>query len=145
MATNNQPPLQSTDAKFDQDGFEAIKTDLVNQSLQIEKDKIIHLTGANRVVAPRPGNARLYAVSDTATASSSSTANHVLTAMFSGQVSDISQDSQNNEIEAYKEYFMGERYVGKGSVLSLDVTVTGSPTPTLSNDNFTIRCELTEE
>lgn len=145
MPQSNLPPLQSQDATFNEDGFEAVKTDLGNMALQIGQRTVLHLSGAQRVAIPRAGVAKIFAQSDTATASSSSTANHVLTAMRSGQVTDISLDSDDNEIVAYKEYFMGEIPVSQGSLISLEVTVTGSPSPTLSNDNFTVRCELSEE
>lgn len=145
MPRNKLPPLQSQDAKFDQDGFEGVKTDLGNIALKIGQPETLYLSGANRIAIPRPGVAKIWAISDTATAASSSTANHVITALKSGQATDISLDSDDNEIVAYQQYFMGEIPVSQGNVISIEVTVTGSPSPTLSNDNFTVRCELSEE
>lgn len=142
---SNLPPLQSQDAHFDENGFESIKTDLQQIAMAIDVSKRTSLSGGDRVMVPRAGVVNIFMVCDTAT-SSSSTAYHVLTALRNGQdETGISINSYTNELVAYKEYYMGQRPVSQGNVVSIDIAVTGSPSPTLSNDNFTIRCELAEE
>jgi len=142
---SNLPPIQSQEAKFDERGFEAFKTDLQQIAQSINFSNKTHLTGGDRLLVPRAGVANVFFATNTAT-SSSSTAYHVITAIRSGQVdAGISINTFTNELVAYKEYYAGQFAVSRGTILALTVAVTGAPTPTLSNDNFTIRCELAEE
>jgi len=137
-------PLQSQDAKFDEDGFEKVKTDLQQVATSLGDETVIHLSGP-RVMIPRAGVVNIFLTSDTTT-SSSSTAYHVITCLRSGQdETGISFNTNTNELTAYEELYGGQVKASRGSVISVDISVTGSPSPTLSNDNFTIRCELAEE
>jgi hypothetical protein len=148
MPQNDLPPLQSQDSQFDAKGFEDVKTDLQTLSILGRQERIIHLSGGDRLVVPVDGTANLYTVSDTAT-TSSSTAYHTITCLRSGQSISTITDNANalvttaNELVAYEEYFMGTVPVSQGNVLKVNVAVTGAPTPTLSSDNFGLRCELT--
>lgn len=148
---NDLPPLQSQDAVFDPENaswLEDIKADLNTLSIMARQESVIHLSGGDRLVVPVDGTANLYTYSDTATVSSS-TAYHTITCLRSGQSISTITDQANslvttaNELVAYQEYFMGTVPVSQGNVLAVNVSVTGSPTPTLSRDNFSLRCELT--
>lgn len=151
MAPNDLPPLQSQDAVFDAENptwLEDIKTDLQTLSILSRRESLIHLSGGDRLVVPVDGTANLYTVCNAATVSSS-TQYHTITCLRSGQALSTFTDTANtlvtssNELVAYEEYFMGTIPVSQGNVLAVNVAVTGAPTPTLSNDNFSLRCELT--
>jgi len=136
-------PLTSLNAPFDAAGFESVKADLQMLALQDEVAAYLHLSGPNRVLVPLAGSAFVYAVTDTATASSGAGDNHVLKCLRSGQdESGLSQSSVNAEYIAYREMYLGRFDVGQGDVLKLSLTVTGAPSPTLTADNFTMRVAL---
>jgi hypothetical protein len=142
---SNLPPLQSQNANFDDRGFAAVKTDLQQLAQAIDSSGTTTLTGANRVLVPRSGVVNIFFSTDTATVSTS-TAYHVITALRNGQSeTGISINSFTNELVAYKEYYAGQRPVSQGNIIAISIAVTGSPSPTLSIDNITIRCELSEE
>lgn len=139
---NKFPPLQSGNAQFDAPGFEAVKTDLKQIVTRIGDAQDLYLSGAERVMAPAQGLATCFMASDTATVSSS-TNYHIFKVLRGGQdESGISIDTRVNELAAYKEYCLGQVFVGQGGVLKVDIAVTGAPVPTLSVANITLRCVL---
>lgn len=136
------PPLQSNNAQFDATGFEAVKTDLKVMVTRIGVGQDLHLTGADRVMAPVQGRATCFMASDTATVSSSANY-HLFKVLRGGQdETGISIDTRVNELVAYKEYCLGEVSVGPGGHLKVSIAVTGAPVPTLSAANITLRCVL---
>jgi hypothetical protein len=140
---NNLPPLQSQSANFDQPGFEAVKADIQQLAVLVGQDTAISIAAGDRFLCPRTGIAQFWASSNTATVSSS-TAYHTITCVRSGQSeTGISLVTTTNELVAYQEYFMGEIPVSQGNTIAVQVTVTGSPSPTLSSANFSLRCQLT--
>lgn len=142
-SSNSLPPLQSQSAKFDAEGFEAVKSDLQQLSVLVRQDTAIPIAAGDRFLVPRTGIAQLFLSANLATVSSS-TAYHTITCIRSGQSeTGISLVTTANEIVAYQEYFMGEIPVSQGNTIAVSVSVTGAPVPTLSSDNFSLRCELT--
>lgn len=143
MPQSNLPPLQSQSAKFDKEGFEAVKADMQTLSVLANQDNTIHIAAGDRFLVPRTGIAQLFMSVNLATVSSS-TAYHTITCVRSGQSeTDITLVTTANELVAYQEYFMGEIPVSQGNTIAVSNTVTGAPSPTLSSDNFSLRCELT--
>lgn len=143
MPPSSFPSLQSQSAKFDADGFTAVKADLQQLSVQVGQGTSIPIAAGSRFLVPRTGTAQFWVSSDTATVSSAS-AYHTITCLRSGQSeTGISLVTSANELVAYQEYFMGEIPVSQGNTVAVSVSVTGSPAPTLSSANFSLRCELT--
>ena len=143
MPQNNLPSLQSQSAKFDTEGFEAVKADLQQLSVVAEQDDSIIIAAGNRFLVPATGVAQFWTSSNTATVSSAANY-HTITCLRSGQAeTGISLVTSANELVAYQEYFMGEIPVSQGNTIAVSVTVTGAPVPTLSSDNFSLRCKIT--
>lgn len=143
MPPSNLPPLQSQSAKFDADGFEAVKADMQQLSVLVRQETTIPIAAGDRFLVPRTGTAQFWVSSDTATVSSAALY-HTITCLRSGQSeTGISLVTTANELVAYQEYFMGEIPVSQGNTIKVSVVVTGAPVPTLSSDNFSLRCELT--
>lgn len=139
----NLPPLQSQSAKFDAEGFDAVKADLQQLSTLVRQETTIPIAAGDRFLVPRTGTAQFWISSNTSTVSSAALY-HTVTCLRSGQSeTGISLVTTANEIVAYQEYFMGEIPVSQGNIVSVSVAVTGAPVPTLSSDNFSLRCELT--
>lgn len=139
----NLPPLQSQSAKFDAEGFDAVKADLQQLSTLVRQETTIPIAAGDRFLVPRTGTAQFWISSNTSTISSAALY-HTVTCLRSGQSeTGISLVTTANEIVAYQEYFMGEIPVSQGNIVSVSVAVTGAPVPTLSSDNFSLRCELT--
>jgi hypothetical protein len=138
------PPLQSQNASFDADGFEAVKTDLQQMALQVNRGAPLLLNGQDRIFIPRAGRVSCFMVANLATVSSS-TAYHLFQILRSGQAeSGIVVDTRASELVAYREVSLGQVTVSQGTLLQLSISVTGAPTPTLSTANIALRCELTE-
>jgi hypothetical protein len=138
------PPLQSQQAKFDAIGFEQVKTDVQQIALQVNQGEPMLLSGYDRIFIPRAGRARCFGIATLSTVSSS-TAYHLLSVLRSGQSeSGITVDTRAAELVAYREFSLGEVDVSQGTLLQLDIAVTGAPAPTLSSANIALRCELTE-
>lgn len=143
MVSKNLPPLQSQSAKFDEPGFEAVKADIQQLATLVGQNNTLSLTGGSRLLMPKTGTAQFWISCDTATVSTA-TAYHTITCVRSGQSeTGISFITTDNELVAYDELFAGEIPVSQGNTIAVSVSVTGSPSPTLSSDNFSIRCELT--
>ncbi len=143
MPLNNLPPLQSQSANFDDPGFQAVKADLQQISTVLGQAAAIPIAAGDRFLCPRTGTAQFWTSSNTTTVSSAALY-HTVTCLRSGQSeTGISLVTTANEIVAYQEYFMGEIPVSQGNIISVSVTVTGAPVPTLSSANFSLRCELT--
>jgi len=128
--------------------MEDVKADLQTLSILSRRESLIHLSAGDRLVIPVDGNANIFLTPSLATVSSS-TQYHTITCLRSGQAFSTFTDSAvtllttANELVAYREYFMGTIPVSRGNVIAANVAVTGAPTPTLSSDNFSLRCELT--
>lgn len=142
-ASGNLPPLQSQSAKFDAPGFDAVKADLQQLSNLVRQDESLAIAAGDRFLVPLAGVAQFWISSNTATVSSAAHY-HTVTCLRSGQSeTGISLVTTANELVAYQEYFMGEINVSQGNTIAVSVTVTGSPSPTLSSANFALRCQLT--
>ena len=143
MPPNSLPPLQSQSAKFDDEGFSAVKADLQQLSVLANRESTILIAAGDRFLVPETGTAQFWTSSNTATVSSAALY-HTITCLRSGQAeTGISLVTSANELVAYTEYFMGEIPVSQGNTVAVSVTVTGAPVPTLSSANFSLRCELT--
>ena len=143
MPLSDLPPLQSQSAKFDAEGFEAVKADLQSLSVLVGQETTIPVCGGDRLPMPETGTAQFWVSSNTATVSTA-TAYHTITCLRSGQSeTGISLVTSANELVAYQEYFMGEIPVSQGNTIAVSVVVTGAPVPTLSSANFSLRCKLT--
>ena len=143
MPLSDLPPLQSQSAKFDAEGFEAVKADLQNLSVLTGQETTIDIAAGDRFLMPQTGTAQFWASSNTATVSSPGNY-HTITCLRSGQSeTGISLVTTDNELVAYQEYFMGEIPVSQGNMIETSVVVTGAPAPTLSSANFSLRCKLT--
>lgn len=147
MPRSDLPPLQSQGVVFDQEGCraagEAVKADLQQLSTLVGQETTIDIAAGDRFLIPQTGIAQFWTSSNTATVSSS-TAFHTITCIRSGQFeTGISLVTSANELVAYQEYFMGEIPVSQGNMIETSVVVTGAPSPTLSRDNFALRCKLT--
>lgn len=141
--SNDLPPLQSQSAKFDEPGFEAVKADLQQISTVVGQEASISIAAGDRFSVPQTGIAQFWTICNTSTVSTA-TAYHTITCLRSGQdETGISLVTTDNELVAYQEYFMGEINVSQGNMIEVSVTVTGSPSPTLSSANFSLRCKLT--
>ncbi len=137
------PSLQSQSAKFDEEGFAAVKADLQQLSVLARQSSTLSIAAGDRFLVPRTGTAQFWVSSNTATVSSAALY-HTITCLRSGQAeTGISLVTSANELVAYTEYFMGEIPVSQGNTVAVSVTVTGAPVPTLSSANFSLRCELT--
>ena len=143
MPLSDLPPLQSQSAKFDAEGFEAVKADLQNLSVLAGQEATIDIAAGDRFLVPQTGTAQFWTSSNTATVSTA-TAYHTITCLRSGQSeTGISLVTSANELVAYQEVFMGEIPVSQGNTIEVSVAVTGAPSPTLSSANFSLRCKLT--
>lgn len=149
--SKRQPPTKfvprSPSRHFDpdqpHDWVDAIRQDVRNLGKSVGSQPL-YLTG-KRVVVPLQGTsqitANVYAVSDTATVSSGGNF-HTLAATRSG-VAGNSIVSSAAEFAAYKPMWLGAFSVGFGDLLALSLTVTGSPSPVLTLENFTVLAILT--
>jgi hypothetical protein len=104
------------------------------------------LGGKHSIVIPFEGNLTAYIVCDTTTVSSAGNF-HEVTLTRNGHKDfpiTISTDpTTGSEIGAFKQKHLGSiAHAGVGDVIETSVTVTGSPSPMLSSDNFTIRLVL---
>jgi hypothetical protein len=103
------------------------------------------ITGGYRASMPYAGVCDVYARSDTATAGSNGTNYHIVNATQNGQAYLANQtDTRQHEIAAYTDLYLGQFKVGQGDVIAIKVAVTGAPSPTLSVNNFSIRCNLVQ-
>lgn len=137
--------LQSQDSGFDADGHEAVKADLVALANQANTAaKVMQFSGADRLLIPVSGRARVFACSNTATVSTG-IAYHTIKILRSG-VSDgtlaAGLVTSNAELAAYQQVCLGEVNVSNGTMLELSVVATGGPAPTLTTANFTIRVDV---
>lgn len=121
-----------------------IRQDLQTMTFVIQKQLgLTRFGGWARVSVPVAGPVRVYASSGRATAGSSGIAYHIINATRQGQAEQAYQiDTRQGELAAYTEAFLGEFQCGQGDVLRINVAVTGAPAPTLTEADFTLRCEL---
>jgi hypothetical protein len=98
-----------------------------------------HLTGKGSLIVPFEGNLNATIISDTTTVSDPSN-RHTVTVSRNGHDDfPVVLDTSNNEIVANKPLFLGSiAHAGVNDVISLDITIYGTPSPMLSSDNFTI-------
>lgn len=136
-------------------GNSQVTTSLPQQLAQIRKDlqtlswviqrqiTVVRFSGWARVAVPLAGACRVYATTGRSTAGSTGAAYHIINATRNGQAEQPFQtDTRQGELIAYREAFLGEFRCGQGDVLRINVTVTGVPAPTLTEADFTLRCEL---
>lgn len=121
-----------------------IRQDLQTITFVIQKQlAVMRFGGWARVSVPLAGPVRVFASSGRATAGSTGAAYHIINATRNGQAEQAFQiDTRQGELAAYSEIFLGEFQCGQGDVLRINVTVTGAPAPTLTEADFTLRCEL---
>ena len=97
------------------------------------------------IAVPYAGQVSVYVV-PSVTTTSDSTNYHIIKALRSGQdETGIALDSRTVEFTAYKQLFLGHLLVAMGDIVTVDVAITGSPSPRLSGADFAIRCELTRK
>lgn len=103
-------------------------------------------SGSYRVAVNGVGVANVWAVFDTATASSDGSNYHVVTLLRNGiAANSLTYDTRNAEIFSYQGgVYLGEVNVTIGDILSVDISVTGSPSPSLTTANTIIRYRLRE-
>lgn len=95
------------------------------------------------IAIPVAGIAQVYAV-PTASTTSDGSNYHTIKALRAGQdESGVSVNTSVVELTAYQRVYLGRFVVGQGDVITLQVSVTGTPSPELSNANFVLQCELT--
>ena len=121
------------------DALALIRDDIQRLAGLTQKNSTIIMSGSgSKLPVTTAGVARVFAISDTATASSDGSNYHVLTLLRNGVTPvTMTYDTRNTEIPAYLGgCYIGEVAVGVKDVLSVSVAVTGSPSPSLSTDNF---------
>jgi hypothetical protein len=64
------PSLQSQSAKFDEEGFAAVKADLQQLSVLARQSSTLSIAAGDRFLVPRTGTAQFWVSSNTATVSS---------------------------------------------------------------------------
>lgn len=148
---------QFAEVEFAADGKPEDMADEVNRVFGLVTDDLQRLAGRQpglapigsgtyRACIPVSGQARLYAVSDTATSGSTGAAYHVLAATRNGTVPlTLTYDTRRTEIPAYLGgCYLGELTVSVGDIVTVRVTVTGAPAPTLTSANFSLLIYLKE-
>lgn len=136
-------PSRHFDPKHPETWVDAVRQDMRNIGKAVGSAPI-YLSG-KRVIVPLQGlsqiTANVYAVTDTATVSSGGNY-HTLAALRSGNAGQPIS-SLAAEFPAYSPMWLGAFPVGFGDLLSLSLTVTGSPSPVLTLENFTVLAILT--
>ena len=137
--------IQSQDSGFDAEGHEMVKADLMALAQQVNATStLLRFSGADRLLLPVSGRARVFACSNTTTVSTG-IAYHTIKILRSG-LSDGTMSAgvitSNAEITAYTEFTLGEVNCSRGTMLELSVVATGAPAPTLTTANFTIRVDV---
>jgi hypothetical protein len=123
--------------------IDALQQDMRTLSRVINAQASVYLTGS-RCVVPVSGTIKAYVISDTATAGSTGIAYHTVVVTRSGQSEgQLSIDTRNAEISAYKPLYCGTFNVGVGDLMSMTLAVTGAPAPTLTAANLNLLCVLT--
>ncbi len=148
---------QFAEVEFAADDKPEIMADEVNRVIGLLTDDLQRIAGRPQALAPivsgtarlcmpMSGQARLYAVSDTATSGSTGAAYHVLAATRNGTVPlTLTYDTRRVEIPAYLGgCYLGELKVSVGDIVTVRVTVTGAPAPTLTAANFSLLIYLKE-
>ena len=69
---------------------------------------------------------------------------HILGLDRSGAPEGLTIDTRDTEVEAGVDVNLGQIRVGAGDVLTLSVTVVGSPSPRLYPGDFVLGCALRE-
>jgi len=139
---------RSTSGKADKDNpqpmLELIQQDLRDLARVVNAASKVYLTAPDRIATPMAGSADVYVLTNTATAGSGVGAYHTIALSRSGQADgQISIDTRNAEMSAYRAYYLGTVQVGLGDILSYTLSVTGAPAPTLTASNLTLLCILT--
>ena len=137
--------IQSQDSAFDSSGHEAVKSDLVALAQAVNATaSVLRFAGADRLLIPIAGRARIFACSNTATVSTG-IAYHTIKILRSG-LSDGTMPAgvvtSNAELVAYQQFCLGEINCSNGTMIELSVIATGAPAPTLTTANFTIRADV---
>lgn len=98
------------------------------------------------MVMPGSGQARVYAISDTATSGSDGANYLVLSATRNGATPlTLTYDTRRTEVVAYLGgMYLGEITVSTGDVVAVAIAVTGAPTPVLTTANFSLLISLKE-
>ena len=147
---------QFVEVEFE-DGAEASAwEDSVNKALGLVKDDLQRLAGRPfplapvtsgnyRMVMPVAGQARVYAISDTATSGSTPGNYHVLSATRNGVAPlTLRYDTRQTEIIAYRGgMYLGELTVSAGDMVAVAIATTGAPTA-LTLANFGLQIDLKE-
>ena len=149
-APNVSIPIGDQDVVNNQDpdaipqSLTQVRHDLQTLSFAVQKLLgVTRFSGWCRCSVPVAGAVRVYASTDTATAGSTGVNYHIFNCTRQGQAEQAYQvDTRQGELAAYTECFLGEFSCGQGDVLASKVKVTGAPALTLSQTNFSLRCEL---
>lgn len=122
-----------------------IRDDIQRLSALVTKNVTrAYSSGGFRLPSPSGGIADIWAVSDTASAGSTGANYHVLALRRNGvAVGTMTYDTRRVEVSAFGGgCYLGQVAVSEGDLLSVSVTVTGAPAPTLSTANFCLRCQI---
>lgn len=114
--------------------------DDVQRLAQRPMESVTMTSGSYRAVAETAGIARVWAISDTATAGSTGVDYHTLAITRNGVAPvTTTYDTRRTEIPRYLGgVYLGEITVSQGDVLAVSVTVGGAPAPTLTTANFSL-------
>lgn len=161
MTSGREVATSSQDSRveFDPEATPEDMANKINDALILVRDDIQRLasafgngaiivlsSGNYRLPATASGQARVWAISDTATTGSTGANYHTLTLTRNGlAVGTMTYDTRRTEIPSYLDgCYLGETTVGERDVLAVAVAVTGAPAPALSTDNFCLFCVITE-
>lgn len=147
---------QFAQAEFDPAGTPQDWSESVNQALGLITDDLQRLAGRQppgfpitsgtyRAVMPANGQARVYAISDTASSGSTGGNYLVLSAKRNGTTPlTLTYDTRRTEIYAYLGgMYLGELTVSTGDVVTVAIAITGAPTA-LTTANFSLQILLKE-
>ena len=129
----------------------------VNEALELIVDDLQRLAGRTesslpvasgtyRMVMPANGQARVYAICDTATSGSDAFNYVALQLSRNGTLPlTLTYDSRRTEVFAYMGgIYLGEMPVSTGDVVAVAININGAPSPVLTTDNFSLLVFLKE-
>jgi len=127
------------------DALVLVRDDIQRLAGQVTKSVTANLgSGNHRLTATLPGIARVFAISDTATAGSTGANYHTLSLLRNGLAPiTLTYDTRRVEVPKYLGgCYLGEIPVTSGDILALNLVVTGAPAPTLTTANFCLLCTV---
>lgn len=131
MSVNNR----STQAKFDDDGFELVKSDIQALCRAVGTSSVI-TSGQASVLAGANGTAKVYATSRVTTTGSTGANYHIITVKRNNTDGPdaLGVDTRATEVAGYTVLFFGTFPVAFGDRLDIVVATTGAPTALVAAD-----------